>query len=256
MSFGNTKSPTLQEFTSDPKWRPKFQVERGKSGVILLTLEQEADICKRYPTTPVRQLIKEYGLSGTFFHKFAREYRLVKDMKVIRKKMAKYTVKLCEANGYYDSIRGIPPSPQCMEASRRKRAEGFHPLLQLKKTNPRKYKKSVERRTRMWMETRAADKRKRGYGLDPTTGFHIPTYKFTKKQITSRHEARKRGYLIGDMHEQYGERYTFYYTSTTKRGKRFEENCNKNGFTIKEKRNDNINNGASDTGRVSNSSNY
>lgn len=238
MSFGNTKTPTLREIKSNKtNYKPKYEVKRtGKYSAVVLTAEQEADLCKRYPTTPIRQLMTEYQLGFSWLHKFSREHGLTKDMKVIRKKLARHIVRVCEENGYYDSIRGIPPSPQCQEAAKRKRAEGFHPVKRLKEINPRKYKQYIKKKTEQWKEIRDTDKRKRAYGLDPTTRFHIPTYVFDWRQKNYRYYARKRGYIMGDMHEEKGERYTFYYTPETRRGKRFEENCNKAGFTIRQAR--------------------
>lgn len=88
-----------------------------------------------------------FGISFSTLQRFKRELGLEKDMRAIRKQQAKDAKKICEKNGYYDSIRGKAPSEACLEATRRLRASGFHPVKQLKDDNPRKYKRVLRKKS-------------------------------------------------------------------------------------------------------------
>lgn len=72
-----------------------------------------------------------FGIGFPTLQRFKRELGLEKDMKAIRKQQAKDAKKICERNGYYDSLRGKAPSEACLEAIRKRHAAGFCPIKQL-----------------------------------------------------------------------------------------------------------------------------
>ena len=59
--------------------------------------------------------------------------------------------------------------------------------------------------------------------------------KYNRRQVSHRHNALKRGYIImEDCSEQGGERYNIYYDNETKRSPIFERNLLKDGFQLKQ----------------------
>ena len=236
MSFAGLKTPTLGE-TDLRKRKFVVPIVHGKNGALTcqLTPEQEEAFRKYFPIKFNRDIMEMFGLSFTTVHRLAREMGLKKDMKVIKHKQAVEIKKTCEQNGYYDSIRGKQVSEACKEAMRQKRAEGFHPLTHLKETNPRRYKALMKKRSEDRKEAIRKAKRRLEIGLPPGTKLHLPVYEFSRSQTCQRYYAKKHGYILGDMREFSGERYTIYYTKDTDRCERLERNLEKNGFTVKEK---------------------
>ena len=172
MSFKNTRTPRK------PEGKAKYPVPmRPHNGTGSMEYYMEGEImekfCKLFPIHSNRRIMQWFGLSFSTTQRFAREFGLKKNMTAICKEHARDIKKICEKNGYSDSIRGKAPSPQCLEATRRLRAEGFHPLRQLKKNNPRKYKKLMEKkseaRKEMWRKERLRDL----YGLDRQTKLKV-----------------------------------------------------------------------------------
>ena len=137
MSFNNTKTP------NKPIGKAKWQVPmrpNAKSGMKEYYLEGELKerFCKLFPKNSNRRMMTWFGISFSTLQRFKHEFGLEKDMQAIRKQQAKDIKKICEKNGYYASIRGKAPSETCLEATRQLRASGFHPIKQIKATNPRK----------------------------------------------------------------------------------------------------------------------
>lgn len=229
MSFNNTKTPTK------PTCKAKYQVPQRKharAGVMefYLTPELEKEFRRLFPVTMNRRMMELFGISFSTLQRFKRELGLVKNETTIRKKLAKQVKKICEDNGYYDSLRGKAPSDACIEATKKMWAEGFHPMKALKKKSPRKYKRTCQRRSEERKALIAKEKKHIRWGLSQSTGLHLPFDIFTRSQVSHRHNALKRGYLLGDMAEFSGERYTIFYDKDTKRSPRFEQNCINDGF--------------------------
>lgn len=229
MSFAGTHTPKKGESRKKQKYTVPMV-----NGKYLLTPEQEKEFIRLYPITMNPDLMGIFGISFSTLQRFKRQYGLKKDMKVIKHKQAVMIKRLCERNGYYDSMRGKPLSPQCRAAADALRASGFHPLTHLKETNPRRYKalqkkRSVRRTEQMKQERRRAD-----MGLSQRTNLHLPQFKFTKRQVNHRYHAYVRGYILGDKREKFGERYTIFFDKDTDRSVLFERNLIKDGFTIKE----------------------
>lgn len=225
----------------------RFKTKTGRDGcqytyTIVLTPEQEAWLRRWYPEVENPILLKASGMSHSTLHRFAREFGLVKSekgIKGIRKRQAAHIKKVCEANGYYDSLRGKPVSEACLQATAKmwqeiRDGKREHPFKIMKRTNPRKYKKWLERRSEARREQVRKEIRREIYGLPRKTKLKIVVMnKFTRSQVCHRYYALKRGYiLMEDCSEQGGERYNIYYDDLTERAPIFERNLIKDGFNL------------------------
>ena len=225
----------------------RFKTKTGREGcqytyTIVLTPEQEAWLRRWYPEVENPILMKASGMSHSTLHRFAREFGLVKSekgIKGIRKRQAAHIKKVCEANGYYDSLRGKPVSEACLQATAKmwqeiRDGKREHPFKIMKRTNPRKYKKWLERRSEARREQVRKEIRREIYGLPRKTKLKIVVMnKFTRSQVCHRYNALKRGYiLMEDCSEQGGERYKIYYDDLTERAPIFERNLIKDGFNL------------------------
>ncbi len=108
MSFNNTR--TFRKPTEKAKWQVPTRPHNG-TGPMEYYLEGELKekFCKLFPIHSNRRICTWFGLSYATCHRFARELGLQKDMKAIRREHAKDVKKICEKNGYYDSLRGKRP---------------------------------------------------------------------------------------------------------------------------------------------------
>ena len=233
MSFNNTKTPTKGSVKR--KQRYTVPTRKGKHGAteFYLTPELEAEFRRLYPITMNPVMMAWFGLSFSTLQRFKRQLGLEKDRRVILKKHAAQVKRICTNNGYYDSLKGKAPSPQCMEAYKRKAAAGFSSITSLKENNPRKYarflKKKSEARRDLWRRER----RRVEIGLEQKTGLICPQFIYSKSQLNRRRNAGLRGYQVGDKRELNGERYMIYYTANTQRSPIFERNLEADGFTVK-----------------------
>ena len=235
MSFPGTHTPKKGE--SKKAQRYTLPTRRGKNGAteFYLTPELEAEFRRLFPRTPNTDLMGLFGISFSTLQRFKRSLGLAKDMKVIRHKQAMQTKRICEKNGYYDSLRGKAPSPQCIAAYKRKvEEEGFSSIRALKENNPRGYRAYLKRKSAQRKEAWRKDKRRIAMGLDPLTKLHNPQFAYTKRQVCQRTSAKRRGYILGDMRESMGERYVIFYNGQTERSERFEQSLEKLGhFSVK-----------------------
>lgn len=225
----------------------RFKTKTGREGcqytyTIVLTPEQEAWLRRWYPEVENPILLKASGMSHSTLHRFAREFGLVKSekgIKGIRKRQAAHIKKVCEANGYYDSLRGKPVSEACLQATAKmwqeiRDGKREHPFKIMKRTNHRKYRKWIERRSEARREQVRKEIRREIYGLPRKTKLKVVVMnKFTRSQVCHRYYALKRGYiLMEDCSEQSGERYNIYYDDLTDRAPIFEQNLIKDGFNL------------------------
>ena len=104
----------------------------------------------------------------------------------------------------------------------------------MKRTNPRKYRKWMERKSQERKETIRKETRRVLYGMERKTRLKcIVMCKYTRSQTAHRYNALKRGYIImEDCTEQGGERYNIYYDNETERAPIFEKNLLKDGFHL------------------------
>ena len=173
MSFRDTKTPLKP--TTAAKWQVPMR-PNAKSGMKEYYLEGELKerFCKLFPKNSNRRMMKWFGISFSTLQRFRRELGLQKDMRAIRKQLAKDIKKTCEKNGYYDSLRGHAPSEACQEAARKMWAEGFHPMKQLKANNPRKYKRLMRKKSEQRKELYRKERLRAFYGLERQTILRIP----------------------------------------------------------------------------------
>ena len=230
MSFRNTKTPLKS--TKEAKWQVPMR-PNATSGVKEYYLEGELKerFCKLFPKNSNRRMMAWFGISFSTLQRFRRECGLEKDMKAIRKQQAKDIKKICERNGYYDSLRGKAPSEACMEAARQLRADGFHPLKQLKANNPRKYKrlmrKKGEQRKELWRKERL----RAFYGLDRQTKLRIPAAPMSRRATAQKHAMIKCCNYFADPD---GDPHIICYDSETERSARREATAAKHGLKVVE----------------------
>lgn len=226
-----------------------FTTKLGKEGcqhvkAWVLTDEQRAWFCRWFPEEENSRLMKASGMNHSTLHRFARELGLTKSpkgIKRIRKRQAAHIKRVCERNGYYDSMRGRQPSEACLKATAQmwqdiREGKREHPARIMKRENPRKYRKWMENRSKERKETIRKEMRRVLYGMERKTRLKcIVMCKYTRRQVSHRHNALKRGYIImEDCSEQGGERYNIYYDNETKRSPIFERNLLKDGFHLKQ----------------------
>lgn len=96
-----------------------------------------------------------------------------------------------------------------------------------------KDKEELSKRLSEGQKRLVESERRRGrWGLPRKTTYHLPTKKYTNRELIRRWKAKMTwGYIPGDY---VWERYILYYDSQTRRNKKFETYCKKAGFEIKE----------------------
>ena len=230
MSFRNTKTPLKP--TAAAKWQVPMR-PNAKSGVKEYYLEGELKerFCKLFPKNSNRRMMAWFGIGFSTLQRFKREFGLEKDMKSIRKQQAKDTKRICERNGYYASIRGKAPSEACMEAARRLRAAGFHPIKQLKANNPRKYKRLMQKKSEQRKELWRKERLRAFYGLDRQTNLHIPSSPLSHRAAAQKHAMIKFCNYFADPD---GDPHIICYDSETQRSARREATAAKHGLKVVE----------------------
>lgn len=228
MSFPNTHTPRMSEISGEAKYQCPTHIVNGVV-TYYMTPELEARFRKLYPVTMNRDMMRLFGISFSTLQRFKRDLGLHKNMRTIRHKHAQVVKRICEENGYYDSLRGKQPSEACIEASRRKRASGFHPLTELKKKNPRKYRRVVQQLSEARKELVRKEKIRVEWGLGQDTKIHIPYDPYGRKRSIFKNTCKAVGYIPGNAHDP-AERWKIFYTPDTKRGRIRERNGEKLGF--------------------------
>jgi hypothetical protein len=205
-----------------------------------LTPEVEAHFIRLFPVTLNRDMMRIFGISFVTMQRFKRQLGLTKNKKVIIRKQAEVCKKVCEENGYYDSIRGKAPSEATTEGTRKmwqeiREGKREHPAFVMKRINPKKYQQWMEKKRKERRETIRKEKLRMLYGLERKTKLKtIVMNPYTRSQTHRRHNALKRGYLLDeDCSEGSPGRYVIYYDDETQRSAKFEANCIKDGFTFK-----------------------
>lgn len=238
--------PFPGELTMQTVDRP-FTTKRGRPGCLrakayVLTDEQKAWLCKWFPEIENSRLAEACCMSQSALHRFARELGLTKSEKGLRgikKRQAAHIKRMCERNGYYDSLRGRQPSEACRKATAQmwqdiRDGKREHPARIMKRKNPRKYRQWMQRKSEERKETIRKETRRMIYGLQRQTHLKcVVLNKYTRRQISHRYFALKRGYiLMADCSEQGGERYNIYYDDQTQRTPIFERNLIADGFKL------------------------
>ena len=230
MSFRNTKTPLKP--TTAAKWQVPMRPNE-KSGVKEYYLEGELKerFCKLFPKNSNRRMMTWFGISFSTLQRFKREFGLEKDMQAVRKQQAKDIKKICERNGYYDSLRGKKPSEASIEAIRQLRASGFHPLKQLKANNPRKYKQLMRKRSEQRKELYRKEQLRAFYGLERKTNLRIPSSPLSHSASSHKHAMIK---CCNYFAEPLGDPHIVCYDGETQRSARREATAAKHGLKVVE----------------------
>ena len=230
MSFRNTKTPLKP--TTAAKWQGPMR-PNPKSGAKEYYLEGELKerFCKLFPKNSNRRMMAWFGISFSTLQRFKRECGLEKDMKAIRKQHAKDIKKICERNGYYDSIRGKKPSEAAIEATRRLRASGFTPINQLKANNPRRYKQLMRKRSEQRRELYRKEQLRAFYGLERQTNLRILSSPLSHSASSHKHAMIKCCNYFADP---LGDPHIICYDSETRRSARREATAAKHGLKVVE----------------------
>lgn len=240
MSFGNTHTPLRSEITGKARYQCPMHKVRGVDAYYL-TPELEERFRKLFPVTLNRDMMRLFGISFVTMQRFKRKLGLKKNKRTIIRKQAEVTKKICEANGFYDRMRGVARTEQEKEAMRegyrRKLATGWRSLKSLRHKNNKKYHRVVKQ----WGERRKELIRKeriREYnGLERQTKLYIPYDAYGTKRLSFRNCCRTAGYIPGNARDP-EERWVIYYTPETKRGEIREKNGRALGFRFELKNGD------------------
>ena len=230
MSFNNTKTP--KKPTTAAKWQVPMR-PNSKSGMKEYYLEGELKerFCKLFPKNYNRRLMEWFGISFSTLQRFSRKFGLEKDMKAIRRQQAKDIKKICEKNGYYDSLRGKKPSEASIEATRQLRASGFHPINQLKASNPRKYKRLLRKKSEQRKELWHKERLRAFYGLDRKTHLRIPDNPMSRRAIAHKYVMIK---VCNYFADPLGDPHIICYDSETQRSAQREATAAKHGLKVVE----------------------
>ena len=230
MSFNNTKTPTKP--TTAAKWQvPMRPHHKGGKDEYYLEGELKERFCQLFPKNSNRRLMTWFGISFSTLQRFKRELGLQKDMRAIRKQLAKDIKKTCEKNGYYDSLRGHAPSEACQEAARKMWADGFHPLKQLKANNPRRYKLIMRKRSELHKEIFRKERMRMVYGLERRTKLRLPLNSLTHAASAFKYMMIRECNYFADPD---GDSHIICYDSKTRRSEKREATAIRHGFTIVE----------------------
>lgn len=230
MSFRNTKTPSKP--TTAAKWQVPMR-PNATSGMKEYYLEGELKerFCKLFPKNSNRRMMAWFGISFSTMQRFKRECGLEKDMKAIRKQQAKDVKKICERNGYYDSLRGKKPSDAAIEATRRLRASGFTPINQLKANNPRKYKRLMRKNGERRKELFRKERLRAFYGLERHTNLRIPSNPMSRRAIAHKYAMIKSCNYFADP---LGDPHIICYDSETQRSAQREATAANHGLKVVE----------------------
>ena len=229
MSFRNTKTPTKPDGVA--KWQVRMR-RHSKAGVMKYSLEGEIrdKFIELFPKHSNRRIMQWFGISFSTLQRFKRELGLEKDMRKIRRELARDVKRICEKNGYYESLRGKKPSEAALEATRRLRATGFHPLKRLKEISPLRYKATLEMMGKARSELYRKERLRVLYGLERKTRLRLPC-----KQRTHRASAQKYAMIKSCNYFAVDDDvWTVCYDSQTRRSPRREATAIKYGLKVVE----------------------
>ena len=221
------------------KKMPEFPgklIRVGKFKQYELTDEQIQWLRDVYPVYENKRILKASGLKFSTMHRIRKKLGLVKSeegLKGIKKRQAAHIKRLCTKNGYYASLRK-KVSDACREGFQRyvKSENYVHPLKILKEKEPRKYRKWCRNISKVRKATISEEQKRVRLGLPRKTKLTmVPEQCYTKRQVSHRYNALKKGYSVG--HPVSNERYMIFYDGQTERSDRFENNLKKDGFSVK-----------------------
>lgn len=209
------------------KVKPRYPVPMVK-GKFVLEGQTKEQFIKLFPKHSNKRIMQWFGLSFAPLQRLKRELSLEKDMQAIKREQMRDVKRTCEKNGYYASLKGRKPSEACIEATRKMFREGFSPLRVLKAKNPRKFKRSIEKRRDKWLETRRRERARIIYGLPQKTKFHIVIQPLSHAASSQKHiMIKQNNYFSDPEHPSW-----VCYDSETTRSPRREATAIKHGLNI------------------------
>lgn len=229
MSYRNTKSPLKADISTKPKWQVPMR-PHPTAGVMEYYLEGEIKerFVKLFPVHSTRRIMQWFGISFSTCQRFKRELGLQKDMVAIRKEHARDIKRICEANGWYDSLRGKAPSEAAIEATRKMRASGFNPIKEFASKHPTKYRNLVKRRTEGRKELIRKEHLREKYGLRRQTKLRL-----TLQPLSHKASSQKYAMIVSCNYFADPEHPSWVcYDSETRRSPKRESTAIKHGLRI------------------------
>ena len=233
MSFPNTHTPRLSEIEGKARYQLPMRKGRGGLMTYYLTPELEQHFRRLFPVTMNRDMMRLFGVSFVTLQRFKRQLGLQKKMRTIRHKQAQLAKRICEENGWYDSLRGKQPSEACFKAAAEKRAAGWHPLKGMRHRNNRKYHRLMAEKSRARKELMRRERLRVHCGLEQLTNLRIPYAPIGRKRSVFRNCCKRVGYIPGSGYDE-REKWIIYYTADTHRGTLREQRGKALGFTFQE----------------------
>ncbi|MCQ2310203.1 MAG: hypothetical protein MJZ64_00410 [Paludibacteraceae bacterium] len=228
MSFKNTQTPRK------PTTPARYQIPKvvGQHGVMTYQLEGELKerFIRYFPTHTNREMMELFGIAYSPMQRFKRELGLKHNKRAIIRKQAEITKRICEQNGYYDSLRGVAPSEACKVAAKAKRDTGWHPLDEVRK-NKRRWARLKQRRSEKRKDIVERERKRVDWGLPRHTNLHMPFVVYNRRQVSIRYTMQKRGYVVGNAYDE-TERMHIFYTAKTQRSTIVENHAEQLHFTI------------------------
>ena len=227
----------LQPFPGELTKKPG----KRNSMTYVLTEEQEEWFRSFFPEVENIKLMKASGMSHSTLHRLARAMGLTKSeegMNGIKKRQAAHIKKVCEKNGYYDTLRGVKPSDASIEGTRRmwqqiREGKRLHPIHVVKRNDIMRYNELMQKKSQQRKELIYKERRRELYCIERKTRLHLPVNRYTRSQISHRCNAINRGYIIVDDYSEHGgERYNIYFDGDTDRSRILERNLERDGFTV------------------------
>ena len=206
----------------------------------IITDEQREWLCKWFPVTENKRLMKASGMTHAMLHRLARRYGLTKSekgLRAIKKRQAAHIKRLCTKNGYYASLKGRKPTKAMLEGTQRmwqdiREGKREHPYQVMRRKHPRKYKEYMKRKSEQRKEIIRKEVIRMKWGMPRKTNLHVAVMQpYRRSQILHRYNAAKYGYILADTClEGSGHRFVIYYDDNTPRRRIFERNCIRDGF--------------------------
>ncbi len=228
MSFGNTRT-----FRKPVGVKPRYLVKMkpNKYGCLTYVLEGETQrmFRKLWPIHSNRRIAEWFGLSFSTIQRLAKAEGLKKNMHAVSKELGRDIKKTCEANGYYASLRGKRPSEACIEATRRLRAEGFHPMLKLKTEHPKRFARYMAQRGQHLHELRELEKKRIKWGLAQKTNMNVVVTPLSHQASVQKHAMiRDCNYFAVEDHPSW-----VCYDNETKRSAKRESTAVRHGLQVR-----------------------
>lgn len=226
MSFPNTHTPTKP--TKKAKWQVPMRPGKHNAKEFYLEGELKDKFCKLFPKHSNARMMLWFGISFSTLQRFKRELGLAKDMTAIRKEHARDVKKICEKNGYYDSIRGKPLSQAARDGCAKRLAEGFNPVKMLKEKDTRKYKRMLKKRAKAWKATYQREKRRALFGMEQQTKLKVALHTLSHAAVSQKYSMiRRNNYFSDPEHPTW-----VCYDSETRRSEQSEQTAARHGLRV------------------------